>query len=113
MALEIIQMTLPQSKYNIKCPYAMPNPSRVVVHNTASDASAKSEISYMQGNGYEVSYHYAVDDVRAVQGLPLNRTVGMLVTVKEQVIDKVLAWKSVIQNLVEIDLSRLRKMALY
>ena len=73
MALEIIQMTLPQSKYNIKCPYAMPNPSRVVVHNTASDASAKSEISYMQGNGYEVSYHYAVDDVRAVQGLPLNR----------------------------------------
>ena len=73
MALEIIQMTLPQSKYDIKCPYAMPNPSRVVVHNTASDASAKSEISYMQGNGYEVSYHYAVDDVRAVQGLPLNR----------------------------------------
>lgn len=73
MALEIIQMTLPQSKYNIKCPYAMPNPSRVVVHNTASDASAKSEISYMQGNGYEVSYHYAVDDVRAVQGLPLDR----------------------------------------
>ena len=73
MALEIIQMTLPQSKYNIKCPYAMPNPSRVVVHNTASDASAKSEISYMQGNGYEVSYHYAVDDIRAVQGLPLDR----------------------------------------
>lgn len=72
MALSITQVTLPQSKYNIKCPYTM-TATRVVVHNTASDASAMSEISYMQGNNYEVSYHYAVDDIRAVQGLPLDR----------------------------------------
>ena len=72
MALSITQVTLPQSKYSIKCPYTM-TATRVVVHNTASDASAMSEISYMQGNNYEVSYHYAVDDIRAVQGLPLNR----------------------------------------
>lgn len=72
MALSITQVTLPQGKYNIKCPYTM-TATRVVVHNTASDASAMSEISYMQGNNYEVSYHYAVDDIRAVQGLPLDR----------------------------------------
>ena len=27
----------------------------------------------MTNNNYEISYHYAVDDIQAVQGLPLNR----------------------------------------
>lgn len=72
MSVPITEVKLPQSKYGIKCPNVM-NPTRVVVHNTANDATAMSEISYMQGNNMEVSYHYAVDEVRAVQGLPLNR----------------------------------------
>ena len=66
------KMMLPSSKYDLKCPYSM-NPSSVTRHDTANDASAMSEISYMIGNSLEVSYHVAVDDYRAVQGLPFNR----------------------------------------
>lgn len=61
-----------QSKYNIKCPYEM-KPTRIVVHNTANDAPAKNEISYMKNNNNQVSFHYAVDDVEIVQGIPENR----------------------------------------
>ena len=72
MSLTITQVNLPQSQYNTKCPFAM-DPDGITMHNTANDASAMAEVSYMQGNPYEVSFHYAVDDTRAVQGLPLNR----------------------------------------
>ena len=70
--LKITQTLVPSSKYSIKCPYAM-TPQYIVIHNTANDASAMSEISYMIGNNNQVSFHYAVDDTRAVQGIPLNR----------------------------------------
>lgn len=72
MSLTITKVNLPQSQYGIKCPYSM-NPEGLTIHNTANDASAMAEVSYMQGNPLEVSFHYAVDDTRAVQGLPLNR----------------------------------------
>ena len=62
----------PESKYYLKCPYIR-TPSRIVVHNTANDAPALSEITYMVNNDNEVSYHYAVDEKEAVQGLPLDR----------------------------------------
>lgn len=45
----------------------------IVVHNTANDASANNEISYMRTNNNKVSFHFAVDDKEVVQGLPLNR----------------------------------------
>ena len=48
-------------------------PTRIVVHNTANDASARNEIAYMIGNNQEVSFHYAVDDKEVVQGIPENR----------------------------------------
>lgn len=70
--MEIVQMLCPSSKYSIKCPYGM-KPEGITIHNTANDASAKNEVSYMNTNNNKVSYHYAVDDVRAVQGLPLDR----------------------------------------
>ena len=70
--VKIIQRLVPQSKYSIKCPYEM-IPEGITVHNTANDASALNEITYMTNNNYEISYHYAVDDIQAVQGLPLNR----------------------------------------
>lgn len=72
MSLQVTQMLCPTEKYNIKCPYLMV-PEAVTVHNTANDASAISEVSYMLRNNNQVSYHYAVDDYRAVQGIPLNR----------------------------------------
>ena len=63
---------MPESKYPIKCPFTMA-PEYIVVHNTANDASAMSEISYMIGNNNQVSFHYAVDDYRVVQGIEENR----------------------------------------
>lgn len=70
--MQITKVNLPSSKVSIKCPYSM-TPQYITVHNTANDASAMSEVSYMQGNNNSVSFHYAVDDYRAVQGIELNR----------------------------------------
>ena len=73
MSLNILQLLCPQNKYSIKCPYSM-SPTRIVVHNTANDASALAEVSYMVGNNDEVSFHYAVDNNQVVQGIPENRS---------------------------------------
>lgn len=70
--MNIIKNLVSKDKYNVKCPYKM-TPTRIVVHNTANDASARNEISYMIGNNNEVSYHFAIDDKEIVQGLPLDR----------------------------------------
>lgn len=70
--MKIVQNLVPESKYSIKCPYSM-KPTRIVVHNTANDAPAKNEIAYMIRNNNQVSFHYAVDDVEVVQGIPENR----------------------------------------
>ena len=70
--MNIIKNIVPQEKYNVKCPYSM-IPERIVVHNTANDASARNEIAYMISNNQEVSFHYAVDDKEVVQGIPENR----------------------------------------
>lgn len=48
-------------------------PEYITVHNTANDASARSEVSYMLGNNNQVSFHYAVDDYNVVQGIDTNR----------------------------------------
>lgn len=68
----IIKKIVPSSKYDIKCPFEM-KPTRIVVHNTANDASARNEIAYMTNNDYETSFHYAVDDVEIVQGIEEDR----------------------------------------
>lgn len=60
------------SKYDVKCPYSM-TPLYITVHNTANDASAANEISYMKSNNNQVSFHYAVDDKEIVQGIQENR----------------------------------------
>lgn len=65
-------MLISQEKYSLKCPYKM-NPTRIVVHNTANDASARNEVKYMQNNKSQTSFHYAVDDKEVIQALPLNR----------------------------------------
>ena len=68
----ITKVNCPANKIAIKCPYSM-IPEGITVHNTANDASAMSEISYMLGNDNYNSFHFAVDNVRAVQGLDLDR----------------------------------------
>ena len=70
--MTITKVKCPSDKISVKCPYEM-NAEYITVHNTANDASAMSEISYMLGRPEEVSFHFAVDDYRAVQGIELNR----------------------------------------
>lgn len=70
--MEVIKNLVPKEKYNIKCPYTM-KPTRIVVHNTANDATARNEIAYMIKNNNEVSFHYAVDNKEIVQGIEENR----------------------------------------
>ena len=68
----IKQSLVSSSKYNIKCPYSM-KPVGIAIHNTYNNASAQNEISYMKSNNNQVSFHIAVDDKEAIQGLPLDR----------------------------------------
>lgn len=70
--IPIVKQLVPESKWGIKCPYEM-TPTRIVVHNTANDATARNEIAYMTNNDYETSFHYAVDDKEIVQGIEENR----------------------------------------
>ena len=70
--MNIIKNIAPTDKYNIKCPYSM-TAKKIVVHNTANDATARNEVAYMISNDQEVSFHYAVDDKEVVQGIPENR----------------------------------------
>lgn len=70
--MQITKMLVPESKYDIKCPYEM-TPEFIVVHNTANDASAMAEISYMIGNSNKTSFHCAVDNTQIVQAIPFKR----------------------------------------
>lgn len=68
----IRQNLVSPNKYSIKCPYDM-KPEGMTVHNTANNASAQNEVSYMINNNDKVSFHFAVDDKEIVQGIPENR----------------------------------------
>ncbi len=70
--VNIVKKIVPEDRYYLKCPFSM-TPTRIVVHNTANDATARNEISYMTTNDQETSFHYAVDDQEIVQGIPENR----------------------------------------
>lgn len=70
--MQITNVICPTSKYNLKCPYEM-NAEEIAVHNTANDASAMSEVSYMLGNNSSTSFHVAVDNYRVVTAIPFNR----------------------------------------
>lgn len=70
--MQITNVKCPESKYDIKCPFEM-DPEYITIHNTANDASAMAEISYMLGNNYKTSFHVAVDNERVVTGIPFNR----------------------------------------
>lgn len=72
MAYTFKEKLVSSSKYSIKCPNSL-KPGYVVIHNTYNDASAANEINYMISNNNQVSFHVAVDDVEAIQGIPFNR----------------------------------------
>lgn len=72
MTLQITKVNAPQDKLKKKAPYSM-DPIGTTTHETGNIATAMAEISYMLGNNSSTGYHFAVDDTRAVQGLPLNR----------------------------------------
>ena len=61
----IRQKLVSSSKYSIKCPNKM-TAEGLTIHNTANNASAENEISYMINNNNQVSFHYAVDDKEIV-----------------------------------------------
>lgn len=68
----MIQDFVSKEKFSLKCPYNMV-PEFIVIHNTANDASAKNEVSYMKNSSSSTSFHFAVDDVEVRQALPLDR----------------------------------------
>lgn len=72
MSYNIVSMPISSSKYSRKCPYPM-KPQYITVHNTANDASARNEVSYMRNNSSSTSYHVAVDDIEVVIAAPFNR----------------------------------------
>ena len=72
MSYSVISMPISSSKYSRKCPHSM-RPQYITVHNTANDASARSEVSYMRNNSSSTSYHVAVDDKEVVIAAPFNR----------------------------------------
>lgn len=73
MAYVKVTQFIPQSKYTLKSTYSM-TPQYITVHNTANDASADNEIAYMTRNDNATSYHVAIDDKKAIQAIPYNRT---------------------------------------
>lgn len=70
--VDIIQDLVSPYRYGLKCPHEMTAAS-ITVHNTANDAAARAEVSYMRTNAMQTSFHVAVDDKEAVQGIPYNR----------------------------------------
>lgn len=70
--MSLIQSLISSDKYGVKCPYLM-TPKGICVHNTANDASARNEITYMKSNNNEVSFHIVIDDIESIQAIPFNR----------------------------------------
>lgn len=66
------QNLVSKDKYGIKCPYSM-RPKYITVHDTGNSAPAVNEIKYMIRNNHQVSFHLAVDETQAIQGLPFDR----------------------------------------
>ena len=73
MTLQIRKNLATPARLQALAPHAMPNPIGITVHNTGNDATACAEIRNVINNNPQTSFHFAVDDVEAIQGIPLNR----------------------------------------
>ncbi|MCI3197617.1 LysM peptidoglycan-binding domain-containing protein [Bacillus sp. HU-1818] len=72
MTIAVRKNLVSEDKYKLKCPNAM-SAEYITIHNTANDAPAKNEISFMKNNTSSTSFHFAVDDKEVRQGIPTNR----------------------------------------
>ncbi|ASB94162.1 N-acetylmuramoyl-L-alanine amidase CwlA precursor [Bacillus subtilis] len=72
MAIKVVKNLVSKSKDGLKCPNPM-KAEYITIHNTANDASAANEISYMKNNSSSTSFHFAVDDKQVIQGIPTIR----------------------------------------
>ncbi|WP_242320883.1 N-acetylmuramoyl-L-alanine amidase [Bacillus cereus group sp. BfR-BA-01312] len=70
--MEIKKMLVPESRYEVLCPYEM-NPTEITLHNTFNDAPAINERNNVANNSTGTSFHVAVDDKEAIQLIPFNR----------------------------------------
>ncbi|MEB9380488.1 N-acetylmuramoyl-L-alanine amidase [Bacillus cereus] len=70
--MEIKKMLVPESRYEVLCPYEM-NPTEITFHNTYNDAPAINERNNVANNSTGTSFHVAVDDKEAIQLIPFNR----------------------------------------
>lgn len=70
--MEIKQMLVPKSRYDVLCPYEM-DPTEITIHNTYNDAPAINERNNVANNSKGTSFHIAVDDKEAIQLIPFNR----------------------------------------
>lgn len=70
--MKITQNICPPDRWWLKASNPM-TPVGICIHNTANSATAQGEVNYMLGNDQWTSYHYAVDEMGAVQALPLDR----------------------------------------
>ncbi len=68
MTIAVRKNLVSENKYKLKCPNAM-STEYIAIHNTANDAPAKNEISFMKNNTSSTSFHFAVDDKEVIQGL--------------------------------------------
>ena len=78
LGVTIVQKLLDRTAYNLKYKYGVSmTPLWITIHNTANKATARAEASYLNtrtDNQY-VSFHYAVDNIEALQLLP-HKTAG-------------------------------------
>ena len=72
--MKIEEKYIPSKLYPVKSPYEM-TPQYITIHNTANDASADNEYTYMTKTnaGSSTGWHIVVDDVKAIYAVPLNR----------------------------------------
>ena len=72
--MKIEKKYIPSSLYPIKSPYEM-TPEYITIHNTANDASADNEYTYMTKTNASSStgWHIVIDDIKAIYAVPLTR----------------------------------------
>jgi N-acetylmuramoyl-L-alanine amidase CwlA len=72
--MKIEEKYISSSLYSVKSPYSM-TPQYITIHNTANDASADNEYTYMTKTNASstTGWHIVVDDVKAIYAVPLNR----------------------------------------
>ena len=71
--MTVKKIMCPEEKYPLKSPYPM-RPTRIVIHDSGSDASAAGEAMHMLESGDEASFHFAADESGVVQCLPCCRS---------------------------------------